>query len=128
MLDFYERRKLKAWVFSKPAILLVLVACFFLAQSVHERYEKERETAARTNERQEVLRELEARAAALEARVRYAESERGVEEEIRDRYDAVKEGERAVVIMDAGRRPEPPPPLPLPEPESPFFSWFFFWR
>jgi len=48
----------------------------------------------------EELARLTERAAVLEADVAHLLSERGIEEEIRDRYQVAKEGEHVVVILD----------------------------
>ena len=97
-----------------------------LSVSVYERYEKERAMAARAQERAEELEALRARAEELEGNVRYLGSERGIEEAIRDRYDAVREGEQAVIVMEA---PQAAAPLaPPPEDQASPFSWLFFWR
>lgn len=135
MFDFHEKRKIRSWLFSYPAIAVLLILSFFLAGSVHERYQKERETAAKRDERAAELDALRARTDALEAQVAFMQSERGIEEEIRSRYDAVRDGERMVVIVpheaalaaSTAQRERPSPP-PAVEPESGFFSWLFFWR
>lgn len=128
VLDFHERRKLKSRLFSWPAIAVLLALTIPLGFSVFERYEKERETATKRAERAQELAEHQVRAAALEAKVAYIESERGIEEEIRERYDAVREGERAVVVM-AAPAAKAVATSSVSEPmESSFFSWLFFWR
>lgn len=128
MFDFHERRKIKAMVFSWPVILLVLVASALLTSSVYERFLKEREVAHRRAERTAELTELTERSNALEAQVRYLESERGIEEAIRDRYDAAKEGERVVIITgdpeDSFGRTE----QEGREETKTLPSWIFFWR
>ncbi len=104
MFDFHERRRIKGWLFAKPSIALLLIASLFLARSVFRLYEKERAAAERYAASATQARELEARATSLEAKIAYLESERGKEEEIRRRFDVVKEGERAVVIVEDERR------------------------
>ncbi len=127
MFDFHEKRKIKSWLFSRTSIALLLVASGLLSVSVFERYQKERETAVKYAERSAELVELNARAAALETKVAYMQSTRGIEDEIRHRYDVVKEGERAVIIMDEEKATTTPLP-PLPEEERGFFSRLLFWR
>lgn len=100
MFDFHEKRKIKSWVYSNLSIGVLVVLIAFMFVSVFERYQKERETAEKRVERTADLHELEARAAALEAKVEEAESVRGMEAEIRNRYDVAKEGEEVVIIID----------------------------
>lgn len=134
MFDFHEKRKIKSWIFSKSAVFLLLVASFFLAASVYERYQKERETAAKRAERAAELAILQAHAAELATAVTHTQSARGIEEEIRDRFDATKEGEQAVIVVDEAHATASPS---LAEPvrakgedaDTHFlFSWLFFWR
>lgn len=131
MFDFHEKRKLKSLVFSKITIGVLLIASGLLSLSVYERYEKERETAHKRAERTADLLELEARAAALEEKVAYVQSARGIEEEVRDRYGALKAGERAVIVMERPGKQHASstyaPPTASEEAPS-FFDWLFFWR
>jgi cell division protein FtsB len=132
VFDFHEKRKIKSWMFSKPAILFLLVISFFLARSVYERYQKERDTAEKHFERAAALASLEARAADLEREVGYIESARGIEEEIRNRFDVTKKGEQAVMVMDeresTSSEASPEAPVAKEKPRRGVFSWLFFWR
>ncbi|MBI4086973.1 hypothetical protein HY416_03260 [Candidatus Kaiserbacteria bacterium] len=132
MFDFHEKRKIKSWLFSKPMIAVLLIASALFATSVYERYKKERETAEKHAERLIELDRLKAHAAALEADVEYMESNRGIEEEIRDRFDAVKKGEQAVVVMNeapvTSSTTSAAPVLPEVVSAEGAFSWLFFWR
>ncbi len=130
VFDFHEKRRIKSWVFSKLSVGVLLLLSALLSASVYERYQKERETARTYRERAAEHAALEAQAAALEARVQYIQSERGIEEEIRERYDAIRDGERTVVVLDA---PEPAgqpsrPAAEQVEKRPARFSWLFFWR
>ena len=101
--------------------------------SVYERYQKERETAIKRAERSAELANLKAQVAALDAEVAYIQSARGIEEEIRDRFDATKEGEQAVIIMDDKQPTTSAAFTAVPKAEEKqqdksFFSWLFFWQ
>lgn len=56
--------------------------------------------AARKEEQEEELEALQQRAQALEANVDHLMDERGIEEELRNRFDVAKEGEQVVIILD----------------------------
>lgn len=107
--------------------MLLVVLSGFLSVSVYERYEKERATAERADARATELEALRQRSTELEENVRYLESERGIEEAIRDRYDAVRTGERAVIVMEEPRAAAALTAETVVEDSSPF-SWLFFWR
>jgi hypothetical protein len=51
-------------------------------------------------ERRADLEALEARVGSLDEKVNYLENERGIEEELRNRFDVAKEGEKVVVILE----------------------------
>ncbi len=97
-----------------------------LSFSVYDRYKAERTTASKSNEVAKELSLLQGRATALDAEVGRLKSDRGIEEEIRDRYQVSKKGERVVVILgdqkkqeDASTTPTDTPPEPRP--------WWHFW-
>ncbi len=56
--------------------------------------------AAKRDVRKEELETLKQRAGSLEAKVKHLQDERGIEEEIRGRFDVAKEGERVVIILE----------------------------
>ncbi len=99
MLDFHEKRKLRALLYSKPAAAVLFVIALLLSLSVYERFTREREMAARRHELEGKLEELQAQATALEAEVGRLKSDRGIEEELRDRYEVARSGEQVVVIV-----------------------------
>ena len=128
MLDFHEKRKLKNIVYSKPTAAVLFVLAILLSMSVFERYKAERETAAKRAERAAELAELESRAAVLDAHVQRLQSDRGIEEEIRDRFEVARQGEEVVVIVGAADEPEDTT-TPVHTEEVPgFFSRLLFWR
>ncbi len=100
MFDFHEKRKIRKILFSKVAIILVFLITGMIGLSVYERFMVEREMAAKLQVREEELARLHVRAATLESKVEHMQNERGIEEEIRSRFDVVKDGEQVVVILD----------------------------
>ncbi len=99
MLDFHERRKLKALLYSKPAAAVLIGIAILLSSSVYERFTREREVALRRHELEAKLLDLKGQAAALEAEVERLRSDRGIEEELRDRFEIAKSGEQVIVIV-----------------------------
>jgi hypothetical protein len=56
--------------------------------------------AEKRGEKEEELKALEARANALDDRVDHLLDDRGIEEELRNRFDVAKVGEQVVIIVD----------------------------
>ena len=100
MFDFHEKRKIRTIMYSKMSIVLLFFLAFFIGMSAYERYSVEREMAARLEARHNELESLKQRAAVLESDVEHLQNERGIEEELRSRFDVAKEGEQIVIILE----------------------------
>lgn len=100
MFDFHERRKIRSFLYSKPVIVALFAVAALFSTAVYERFDREREMALKREELEGKLEGLEANAAALKAKVEHLESERGIEEELRDRFEVAKSGEQVVVLVD----------------------------
>ncbi|MBX2866683.1 septum formation initiator family protein [Candidatus Kaiserbacteria bacterium] len=101
MFDFHEKRKIRSWLYSKTTIVILFILAILLSFSVYERFVVERKVAEKRAEREGDLLRLEERAAALEENIEHLESDRGLEEELRSRFDVAKEGERVIIIVDS---------------------------
>ena len=100
MFDFHEKRKLKAILYSKVVFVLLILIAVLLSISAYNRFIVAQETKDRLNDRKEDLEALEMRAEVLQGKVDYLENERGIEEELRNRFDVAKEGEQVIVILE----------------------------
>lgn len=129
MFDFYEKRKLRDIFFSKPMAGFVFILALLLSYSAYGRYVAERETREKRLLRVEELQTLQQRAALLESKVLHIESERGMEDAIREQFDVAKEGEKVIVIVDpaASKTVEEKPQIfPLP-PKPSLLERLKFW-
>jgi cell division protein FtsB len=128
MFDFHEKRKIRRVVFSKFFIAFLFIIAIVIGRSVYERYTVAKEMATRLQTRTEELDALKTRALLLESKVEHLKNERGIEEELRSRFDVVKDGEQVVVILDDEDKDEV---NALPEAttteEKSFFRMFKFW-
>jgi cell division protein FtsB len=130
MFDFQEKRKIRRILYSKVSISIVLLLAMFMGMSALERYTTERETARKLNEREAVLDSLNLRAEALGAKVERLKNDRGLEEEIRNRFDVVKEGEQVVIFIgeDQEEKPRTATSTSIEEQSSgPWLKMFKFW-
>jgi len=100
MQEFRRKKLIKSLFFSYGTLLLLFILIVLMGRSVFERFTVEREMSMRRIEAERELKELRLRAAALESQVDYLEDDRGMEAEIRSRFDVVKEGEQVVIILD----------------------------
>src|SRR3989344_2886416 len=101
MLEFHEKRKLKRLLYSKAVLFVLLVTVLIFARGVWGIYQKERNAREKRAEAQSMLTELQKREASLEANIARLKTQKGVEEEIRSRFDVAKEGEHVLILVDA---------------------------
>lgn len=132
MFDFHEKRKLRNFFYSRVTIALLFALSAFISLSVYDRYEVAHEMEGKLEAKQAELEALQTRAAALEAKVRYLENDRGLEEELRNRFDVVREGEQTVILIDSRENEEKPKTVPVgietqPSTDESFLERFKFW-
>ena len=101
MLHFREKRLFRRVIASKITLVVLLTLALLLSNSVWGVWGKMRETAELRAREEERLAELEARAAALKAEIDRLTTERGIEAEIRSKFDLAKSGESVLVITDS---------------------------
>ncbi len=114
---------MRNWLYSKVTIGVILILCLLMAGSVYKRYQVERQMAERRAETEQALEALEDRATIIEEKVGNLENQRGLEAEIRDRFDVAREGEQVVIILDNEEIIEESTPV-VPVEEKP---WYKFW-
>lgn len=68
--------------------------------SVYERFKVEREMSFRLENKKTELADLEKKAQAIESQVTHLQNERGIEEELRTRFNVAKKGEEIVVLLE----------------------------
>jgi cell division protein FtsB len=100
MFDFHEKRKMKAILYSKTVFAVLILIAALLSVSVYNRFVIAEDTRVKLEDRREDLEALEMRAAVLQEKVDYLENERGIEEELRNRFDVAKEGEQVIIILE----------------------------
>ena len=100
MFDFYEKRKMRNVLYSKPVLVLLGVVVLLFIYSVWGAYQKETETKEKWKAREEVLTELEGRESELEEEIDRLNTEKGIEAEIRSKFEVAKEGEEVIVIVE----------------------------
>lgn len=101
MLEFYEKRRLKRLLYSKWAIALLVIIILIFLNGVWNIFQKERSTDIKRDMAKEELDKLVEREQSLQSEIDRLGTERGVEEEIREKFNVARVGEEIVVIIDA---------------------------
>jgi cell division protein FtsB len=100
MLDFRERSKMRRIVYAKPTILVLALLTLITARSAFGMYQKSKEAIAKRDKATAELQALKSRQEELDQDIARLGSERGQEEEIRDRFMVAKEGENVIIVAD----------------------------
>lgn len=100
MLGFHEKRKIRNILYSKPILVILGFIVLFFLSTVWGAFKKERDTQRIKEQRIEVLESLEEREDILSQEIDRLNTERGVEEEIRAKFEVAHEGEGVIVIVN----------------------------
>lgn len=99
MFDFHERRKLRNAVYSRPVLALLGLLVLLFTYSVWGAWEKEYETRTKAESSAAALGDLQNRKEGLEKKISDLNTERGVEAEIRNKFEVAKDGEKVIFIV-----------------------------
>ena len=120
MFEFYEKRRLKRVLYSTPMLGVLGMIAILMALPAWGAYQKATDThLARLTVAGE-LRALAHRERELQTEIDRLSTSKGIEEEIRSKYEVGRTGEQLILVV--GEEPAPPPPQPVQEPG--FFEKF----
>jgi len=103
------RSRQKLWhriAFSWVTIVLLILLSLLLARSVFSMYQKNNRARERAQDAQIELTKVEERKALLSKSLEHIKTSKGVEEELRKKFDVAREGEHLLVIVDKEVKPE----------------------
>lgn len=100
MFDFRQKRKIKNIMSSRITQTILLLVTFFVLLSTYSRYLIARDMSDRRTAAEAEIGSLRDRQINLEQEVKYLTNERGIEAEMRRKFDIVREGEKLVIILD----------------------------
>ena len=99
ILDFRERFRLRRALYAKPTIIVMAVFVVLVGRGAWGMHEKSLDAIKNRDKTLEELHALQGRQAELEGDIAHLSSDRGVEEEIRDRFMVAKEGEKVMIVV-----------------------------
>lgn len=100
MAEFAKDKKVNKLIYSRAALLLVIVVVLMLGLSVISVFQKRQEAHTKAQSAENEYNTLLDRRAHTEAEIKRLQTDTGVEQAIRDKYRAVKDGEELVVVVD----------------------------
>ena len=100
MRDLKKKHRLKQIAYSPIVIVLLVLIAIAVWRGVWSVYGRAQETQGERRRLQTQVEELAERKERLVANIEHLETRRGVEEEVREKYDVAKQNEQIVVILD----------------------------
>lgn len=100
MIPFQERKKFRQILYSKASIVILFVVFVLIAHGAWKVHEKASIAAAESGEAKLTLQEIQDRSKELEASLVRLKTERGIEEEVRQKFTVARPGEEIVVVVD----------------------------
>ncbi|MBI5004714.1 MAG: septum formation initiator family protein [Candidatus Lloydbacteria bacterium] len=96
--DFRKKRQLKRILYSTGALVVLGVIVFFLGHATWDVYQKAKLTDERRQEALNELTRLKKQEATLKEQLQRLQTDRGIEEEVRTKFNVAKEGEKVITI------------------------------
>ena len=99
MLDFQQKRKVKSFMYNRVTLAVLLVVVLFVLNSTWSVYQKKRESERLKNVALGNVENLRGRNSELQVKIERLDTEVGIEEEIRSKFNVAKQEENAVIIV-----------------------------
>lgn len=100
MLNYTEKRKIRTIIYSPAVVVVLLLLLVVTGRAAWGMYGKYREATAKQAEAEREWEKMSIREKELQSAISRLSHERGIEEEIREKYMVAKEGEQVIVVTD----------------------------
>lgn len=99
MKRFQDKRRFKKFLYSKFSVFILIVVFLFMGKAVFNAYQKYAVSSEGKQSVLEEVHEITERKEFLEEELSRLQSERGVEEELRKKFQIAKPGEQVIIIV-----------------------------
>ena len=99
-MEFTDKQKIRRFCYSKVTIAIMMILVLMMIPGVYGIYTKVSESAQDRKAAEHELVDLEAREKMLLQKVERGNTDRGQEEQIREKFNVAKEGESVIVLVD----------------------------
>ena len=110
---FPRKHKFHSRLYSTPVLIGLFILILFLAKGVFDLYHKEDVSAKAVTDSQKRLNFLQEKQNQLEQGIKRLNTSGGIEDEIRDRFSVVKDGEHMALLLES-RNAEQSQPVKQP--------------
>ncbi len=100
MATFAKEKKFEKILYSRITVILLLIVVLFLSFSVYSVFEKRQQAQSRATVAEQEAQALSLRKAKTQTEIQNLQTNEGIEQVLRDKYRAAKDGEGLVVIVD----------------------------
>jgi cell division protein FtsB len=122
MKKFEAKKQIKSRIYSRTTLIILLFVIILLVKGVFTLYLRNKESVEVRDGAQARLRDLERRRESLSLEIEKLNKNEGIEEEIREKFNVAKPGEKVVIIV-------PEEEVATTAPKQGFFSnlWHKIW-
>jgi hypothetical protein len=128
MLDFYQKRKLRAIINSRYTQAFILLLALSVGYSTYVRFDIAMEMMERRKNAEQQAAALLERKETLSEKVEYLSSDRGLEAEMRRQFDVALPGEQVIVIVEEEESEDPVVQPVGSSTERAKRRWYEVWR
>lgn len=100
MIPFQDRKRIRKILYSKSALLVLTFLLLIAGNGVWNIYQKYKTATIERDIAHRALTDIETRTELLKASLAHLGTERGIEDEVRQKYTVAKKGEEVVVVVD----------------------------
>lgn len=127
MLEFRQKKKIRRILYSPFTLIFLLIILLILLKSLFGAYNKAKLSTSNLEKEKNELQRLINREKILSSSIDYLKTDAGIENEIRNKFRAIKEGERVAVIVDDNANSTSTSSLVSTSTSSGFFGKIFNW-
>ncbi|MCC7004308.1 hypothetical protein IT397_00065 [Candidatus Nomurabacteria bacterium] len=99
-MNFEAKNRIKKLLYSKFTLVLLFILLMYLFQSTYDIYVKSVESKNNKNMAEKELEDLKLRQETVSSGIESLNTNIGLEEEVRGKFDVVKENENMLIIVD----------------------------
>ncbi len=96
-----DKKRIQRIIYSRGMLFVLLIVIIFLTRAVLNVYEKSQVTKENLEIAETDYQELQERQEKLKATIEGFRTQKGIETEIREKFNVVKEGEQVIMIVDS---------------------------
>ena len=100
MLEFQEKRKIRNILYSKITLVILIGLLIVVGSATLNIYDKQKESEEFKLKVSEEFNKLEKRELELQASIEKLQTNRGIEEEIRERFGVILPDEEVIVVVE----------------------------